>query len=183
MGRLARRIGEGQIDDALDDFGVQRGLAGRARLVTQQAINPLAHEAFLPAPDNRLRQSRPAHDLHCATAIGSGKNNAGASRMFLRAVAIPDDPIETMSILWRDFDDNCLLSSPEHEPNHRVRESFECVIPLVNPFTMALWGLIVAGSLAIGFLLFFAGLAVVVPVLAHSTWHLYRKVVEPTGVG
>jgi uncharacterized membrane protein len=23
------------------------------------------------------------------------------------------------------------------------------------------------------------GLAVVVPVLGHSTWHLYRKVVEP----
>jgi uncharacterized membrane protein len=52
----------------------------------------------------------------------------------------------------------------------------------VNPLTMALWGLIVAGSLAIGFLLFFAGLAVVVPVLAHSTWHLYRRVVEPTGL-
>jgi len=29
--------------------------------------------------------------------------------------------------------------------------------------------------------LMFAGLAVVVPVLAHSTWHLYRKVVEPVG--
>jgi len=52
---------------------------------------------------------------------------------------------------------------------------------LMNPLTMALWGLIVAGSLAIGFLSVFAGLAVVVPVLAHSTWHLYRKVVEPTG--
>ena len=50
---------------------------------------------------------------------------------------------------------------------------------LVNPVTMALWGLIVATSLALGFLLVFAGLAVVVPVLAHSTWHLYRKVVEP----
>jgi uncharacterized membrane protein len=54
---------------------------------------------------------------------------------------------------------------------------------LVNPLTMALWGLIVAGSLAIGFLLMFAGLAVVVPVLAHSTWHLYRKVVEPAASG
>jgi uncharacterized membrane protein len=52
---------------------------------------------------------------------------------------------------------------------------------LTNPFTMALWGLIVATSLAGGFLLVFAGLAVVVPVLAHSTWHLYRKVVEPYG--
>jgi uncharacterized membrane protein len=50
---------------------------------------------------------------------------------------------------------------------------------LVNPFTMALWGLIVAAVLVIGFLLLFVGLAVAVPVLAHSTWHLYRKVVEP----
>jgi uncharacterized membrane protein len=50
---------------------------------------------------------------------------------------------------------------------------------LLNPFIMALWGLIVAVSLAIGFLLVFAGLAVVVPVLAHATWHLYRKVVAP----
>src|SRR6266498_654342 len=33
--------------------------------------------------------------------------------------------------------------------------------------------------LMIGSLPFFFGLAVVVPVLGHSTWHLYRKVVEP----
>jgi len=48
---------------------------------------------------------------------------------------------------------------------------------LANPFTMALWGLIVASILAIGFLLLFVGLAVAVPVLAHSSWHLYRRVV------
>jgi uncharacterized membrane protein len=48
-----------------------------------------------------------------------------------------------------------------------------------NPFTMALWGLIVAFALTLGFLLIFVGLAVVMPVLGHSTWHLYRKVVEP----
>ena len=40
---------------------------------------------------------------------------------------------------------------------------------------MALWGLIVAAILAIGFLLLFVGLAVVVPILAHSSWHLYRR--------
>ena len=50
---------------------------------------------------------------------------------------------------------------------------------LRNPLTMALWGLIVAGALLIGSLLFFVGLAVVIPVLGHSTWHLYRKVVVP----
>jgi uncharacterized membrane protein len=48
-----------------------------------------------------------------------------------------------------------------------------------NPVTMAIWGLIVAGLLVIGSLPFLFGLAVVVPVLGHSTWHLYRKVVEP----
>jgi uncharacterized membrane protein len=48
-----------------------------------------------------------------------------------------------------------------------------------NPLPMAVWGLMVAGLLVIGSLPFFVGLAVVVPVLGHSTWHLYRKVVEP----
>jgi uncharacterized membrane protein len=48
-----------------------------------------------------------------------------------------------------------------------------------NPLTMAAWGLLVVGGLVIGSLPFFFGLAVVMPVLGHSTWHLYRKVVEP----
>jgi uncharacterized membrane protein len=46
-----------------------------------------------------------------------------------------------------------------------------------NPVPMALWGLIVAGGLVIGSLPFFVGLIVVMPVLGHATWHLYRKVV------
>ena len=50
---------------------------------------------------------------------------------------------------------------------------------LRNPLMMAAWGLFVAVTLVIGSLPFFVGLAVVMPVLAHSTWHLYRKVVEP----
>ncbi len=46
-----------------------------------------------------------------------------------------------------------------------------------NPGTMAVWGLIIAVSLVIGSLPFFLGLTVVLPVLGHATWHLYRKVV------
>lgn len=46
-----------------------------------------------------------------------------------------------------------------------------------NPKSLTLWGLIVAGSLVLGTLPAFVGLAVVVPVLGHSTWHLYRKLV------
>jgi uncharacterized membrane protein len=47
-----------------------------------------------------------------------------------------------------------------------------------NPGAMALWGLIVAASLLVGTALVFVGLMVVVPVLGHATWHLYRKLVE-----
>jgi uncharacterized membrane protein len=49
---------------------------------------------------------------------------------------------------------------------------------LANPLTMALWGLIIAASLVIGFLLAFVGLVFVLPVVAHTSWHLYRKVVQ-----
>jgi uncharacterized membrane protein len=50
---------------------------------------------------------------------------------------------------------------------------------IANPGPMAAWGLLVAVSLAIGSLPLFLGLAIVVPILGHATWHLYRKLVEP----
>jgi uncharacterized membrane protein len=46
-----------------------------------------------------------------------------------------------------------------------------------NPGPMALWGLIVAAGLVIGSIPAFLGLIIVIPVLGHATWHLYRKVV------
>jgi uncharacterized membrane protein len=52
-------------------------------------------------------------------------------------------------------------------------------VVMKNPFTMAAWGLIVAALLVIGSLPLFVGLAVVLPVLGHATWHLYRAVLEP----
>ena len=58
-----------------------------------------------------------------------------------------------------------------------VRASIRAV--LASPFTMAVWGLIVAAALVLGSLPLFLGLAVVLPVLGHATWHLYRKVVSP----
>jgi len=46
-----------------------------------------------------------------------------------------------------------------------------------NPVTMGLWGAIVAGALVLGALPFFVGLAVVMPILGHATWYLYKRVV------
>jgi uncharacterized membrane protein len=48
-----------------------------------------------------------------------------------------------------------------------------------NPWPMAVWGLIVAVLLVAGSLPFFLGLAIVIPLLGHATWHLYREVIEP----
>jgi len=48
-----------------------------------------------------------------------------------------------------------------------------------NPVAMAAWGLIVAALLIVGAIPLFIGLAIVMPILGHATWHLYRKVVVP----
>jgi len=51
-----------------------------------------------------------------------------------------------------------------------------------NPWAIALWGLIVATLLVIGSIPFFLGLPVVMPVLGHATWHLYRKAVDASAL-
>ncbi|RTL64370.1 MAG: DUF2189 domain-containing protein [Hyphomicrobiales bacterium] len=48
-----------------------------------------------------------------------------------------------------------------------------------NPRLMLSWFFIVAGSLVLGSLPFFMGLPVVLPILGHSTWHLYQRAVQP----
>lgn len=46
-----------------------------------------------------------------------------------------------------------------------------------NPGPVLAWGAIVAGLLAIGSAPLFLGLIVVLPVLGHGSWHLYRRAV------
>ena len=46
-----------------------------------------------------------------------------------------------------------------------------------NPMVLLVWGTIVAVLLALGMAALFVGLAVVLPVLGHATWHLYRRLV------
>jgi uncharacterized membrane protein len=47
-----------------------------------------------------------------------------------------------------------------------------------NPIPMAAWGLLVVAGLVVGSLPLFVGLIVVMPVLGHATWHLYRRMVN-----
>nr|WP_294511952.1 DUF2189 domain-containing protein [uncultured Rhodopila sp.] len=46
-----------------------------------------------------------------------------------------------------------------------------------NPVTMAKWGIIITGGLIAGSVPLLLGLMIVMPVLGHATWHLYRRVV------
>jgi uncharacterized membrane protein len=50
-------------------------------------------------------------------------------------------------------------------------------VALKNPVPIAVWGLIVAISLAIGSIPALLGLMLVLPLLGHGTWHLYRRAV------
>lgn len=50
---------------------------------------------------------------------------------------------------------------------------------LANPGTMLIWGALCAGLLFLGMIPALLGLLVVVPVLGHASWHLYRRALEP----
>ena len=60
-----------------------------------------------------------------------------------------------------------------------VREAVKTSVGVAakNPGVMALWGLVVAGGLVLGSIPALVGLIVVVPLLGHATWRLYRRAV------
>ena len=47
----------------------------------------------------------------------------------------------------------------------------------LNPVLMLGWGAFIGLALLAGFLTFFIGLMVVLPLLGHASWHLYRRLV------
>jgi uncharacterized membrane protein len=61
-----------------------------------------------------------------------------------------------------------------------VETSFRAVMH--NPLPMLAWGIIVGALVFLGSLPLFVGLAVVLPILGHATWHLYRRLVEPASL-
>jgi uncharacterized membrane protein len=62
-------------------------------------------------------------------------------------------------------------------PVTAIRTSVSAVVR--NPIPMAAWGVIVAAGLVIGSVPALLGLVVVMPLLGHATWHLYRRLVPP----
>jgi uncharacterized membrane protein len=50
-----------------------------------------------------------------------------------------------------------------------------------NPLPMIGFGILVVALTFVAFVPMFLGLLVVLPVLGHATWHLYKAVVAPEG--
>lgn len=51
-----------------------------------------------------------------------------------------------------------------------------------NPGPMFIWAVIIVAWLAVSAMTFFIALIVVLPILGHATWHLYRSVIAPETV-
>ena len=51
---------------------------------------------------------------------------------------------------------------------------------MANPRTMLIWAAIIAGLTMLGSAPLLVGLAVIMPILGHASWHLYRRTVEPS---
>ncbi len=53
---------------------------------------------------------------------------------------------------------------------------------VTSPMPMIGWAAVIAMLLIVSALPYFLGLVVILPVLGHATWHLYRRIVEPLPV-
>ncbi len=54
---------------------------------------------------------------------------------------------------------------------------------IINPLPMLVWAAVVVLLLIVAAMPFFVGLFVVLPVLGHTTWHLYRRLIAPAETG
>ncbi len=52
-------------------------------------------------------------------------------------------------------------------------------VVIENPVPMLVWAALVAGLTFLAMLPAFLGLFIVLPLLGHATWHLYRRICEP----
>lgn len=50
---------------------------------------------------------------------------------------------------------------------------------IANPKSMVIWCIVIAVLTGLALMSVFIGLVVVLPVIGHATWHLYRRAVEP----
>jgi uncharacterized membrane protein len=104
------------------------------------------------------------HDVF-ATGAGWAMIVAGCGVGFLFALLVLSISVVSFPLLL------------DRDTGVNVAVSTSLRVMAANPWVMAVWGAIIAGGLVIGSIPVLLGLAVVLPVLGHATWHLYRRVV------
>jgi hypothetical protein len=97
-----RRLVQGQPDDLRHLLLRKFRNARRPRLVAQQAVHPRLDVALLPAPDRRLGEPGPPHDLGSAVPVAGQQHDCRPLRMLLPAVAVGDDRCQSRTIGRRD---------------------------------------------------------------------------------
>ena len=70
-----------------------------------------------------------------------------------------------------------MLSYDQYLVSLAVAMQTSARVVIANPVMMAIWGLIIIAAMTLGALPALVGLAVVIPILGHASWHLYRKAV------
>jgi uncharacterized membrane protein len=170
---MSRRREQGQAISWADAFGVVRSPAFGAIAVLGLLLLVIfgvwlgvawgIYAATLgPAPPASIGAF--AHDVF-TTAAGWEMIVIGFGVGFLFAVLVLSISVVSFPLL---LDRDVALSTA-------IRTSLQAVGE--NPLPMAVWGLIVAGGLVLGSIPVFLGLIVVMPVLGHATWHLYRRAI------
>jgi len=170
---MSRRREQGHAVSWADAFGVLRSPAFGAILVLGLVLLAIfllwlgaaqAIYAGTLGPEAPASFGRFVHDV-LTTGAGWAMIVAGFVVGFLFAVVVLSISVVSFPLL---LDRDVGLATA-------VGTSIRAVT--ASPRTMAIWGLIVAGGLVLGTLPALLGLIVVMPILGHATWHLYRKVV------
>lgn len=171
---MSRRREQGMAITWADAFGVVRAPAFGAIVVLGLVLLAIfllwlaaAYGIYLATlgPEPPASAGAFVHDVF-TTGEGWALIVAGVGVGFLFAVLVLMIGVVSFPLLL-DREDAGLYAA--------VATSIQAVV--ANPAPMAVWGLIVAGGLVIGSVPALLGLVIVMPVLGHATWHLYRKVV------
>lgn len=104
MGGFSGRFRTGQLQYFRDGLGGQRRLAGFARLVMQEPIDPLLAVSLLPAPYCRTTEPSLACHFKHRQAFSREQNDLRPLDMLHRTVAVADNGEQSLAIFQRDED-------------------------------------------------------------------------------
>jgi hypothetical protein len=120
VARFAGRFGAGQRHHPVDDLIAQGRLAGLARGIAQQAVDPGLGEPPLPAPDRGSADISPLGHFCDRQPVGRRQDDLSPRHVLLGAVAVADDRLETSTILSRHQRTDDLSHGPSIAPPPRL---------------------------------------------------------------